>query len=148
MKDTKIKTNIEKLRKATNLLIQEKYTLVLYSDNDVFTSFKRGIRPLLEAYDSNKDYSSYVASDKVIGKGAAFLYILLQIKTIQTNVISRPALELLKKYNIMIKYNILVDNIFNHTKTDLCPMEKLTLVIDDPNIALEKMRIKLKELKD
>ena len=41
-------------------------TLVVFSENDCVSCSKRGVSPLLELYESGKDFSEYQAVDKVI----------------------------------------------------------------------------------
>lgn len=132
------------LEKAIQILNECKYTLVLVNGNNIETDTLRGVHPLLNRY--GKDYSAYSAADKVIGKGAALLYVLLKIKIVHTNIISEPALKVFKDNNIDIKYETLVPNIFNHFNTGFCPIEAVTKNIDNPIEALEVIKKKLKEL--
>ncbi len=134
-------TNLEKAKK---LLDEGSYTLVLVGDSKVETDTLRGVHPLLNRY--GKDYSEYSAADKVIGKGAALLYVLLKIKNIYCKTISKPALKVLEDNGISIIYDNLVDNIINHFKTGLCPIEQATMNIDDPKDAIPAIIAKLKEL--
>ena len=134
------------LEKAKLLLKENNYTLVLVSDKEVETDTLRGVRPLLNRY--GKDYSAYSAADKVIGKGAAFLYVLLQIKEVYAHVISKPALEVFESYKIPVVYDILTPNIDNHDKTGLFPIEMATLPISSPEEALPIIRKRLEELKE
>ena len=64
-------------------------------------------------------------ADKVVGKGAAALMVAGGVKSLYTDVISRPALALLSQSGIEVEYSQLVDNIINRTGTDICPVEKL-----------------------
>lgn len=66
-------------------------------------------------------------ADKVVGKGAAALMILGNINTIYAEVISLPALELLKKSSIKVSFGKLVPNIINRKGDGICPVERLCL---------------------
>lgn len=138
-------TNLEY---AKQVLKRENKTAVLYDGKEVITDTDRGIRPLLKLYNAKKDVSSFSAADKVVGKGAAFLYVLLKIKELHTGVISTPALEVLKKYGIPVSYDLEVEHIINHSKTGFCPIETAIMDIFDPLIALPVMIERLKTLKD
>lgn len=140
--------NKEIIKKASSLLEEGNYTLVLYNGKDFITSKARGVRPLLSLYDEGKDVHDYLAADKVIGKGAAFLYVLLNIKGIYSYVISKPALEVLQKAGIEVEYQNLVEHIYNHTHTGFCPIETAVIDIDDAKSSLEVIRKTLKTLKD
>lgn len=131
---------------AQKVLKDGGYTLVLYDGKEQITSNERGIKPLLELYGLGKDISGFCAADKVIGKAAAFMYVLLGIKEIYCDVISRPAIAVFEKYGINITYNTLCDYIINRTKTDMCPMEKTVKDINDAKIAHKAILEKLKEL--
>lgn len=132
------------LEKAKEILEKGKYTLVLADGDKVETDTLRGVHPLLNRL--GKDYSSYSAADKVIGKGAAFLYVLLRIKSVDCNIISKPALEVFERYGISIQYKDLVEHIFNHQKNGYCPIEEATAKANTPEEALPLIYQRLKEL--
>ena len=73
---------------------------------------------------------SYIA-DKVIGKAAAIIIVLSNVKMVYTKMISKQALELLEEFNIQIEYIDKVEYIENRDKTGLCPLEKLTMNINN-----------------
>ncbi|MDE6035579.1 MAG: DUF1893 domain-containing protein [Ruminococcus sp.] len=134
------------LEKSKEILRDGNYTLVAVSDTETLTSTDRGVKPLLEFIDDNKTLDKFSVADKVIGKAGALLYVLLQPSEIFTNVISRPALELLESNNIHIEYNVLTDAIINRTGTGFCPMESTVRDTADPVTALSLIREKLKSL--
>lgn len=136
-KDSLFKIAIDKLNK-------ENLTLCLYNGHDSYTSNKKGIIPLLELINQKRDFSTFISVDKVIGKAAAFLYIILNIKDIYCFIISKPALEIFDKYEINVRYETLVPNIRNRKNNGSCPMESLVLNINDPNEALNLL-IKMME---
>lgn len=111
------------LRKAKKLLDENDLTCALVSNAQTYTSVVRGIAPLIFCYRNKKIESSFSAADKVVGKGAAFLYVLLGAKEVFAKVISKPALEVLKKGGVCVTYDELVDYIKNRTKDGCCPME-------------------------
>ena len=135
------------LKKAKKLLLESEYTCVLCSDDDIKTSTKRGVAPLLQWLDEGKNLSGYTAADKVIGKGAAFLYVLLGIKEIYANVISRRALETLEKNNISVTYKTLAEAIRNRDNTGFCPIETAVSGITEPDAALAEIRKTINRLK-
>ena len=107
----------------------------------------RGVAPLLKWLDEGINLQGFSAADKVVGKGAAYLYILLEVKEIYANVISRPALDTLKKHNIPTSYAILTEAVKNRDNTGLCPIESAVMNIDNPHDALTAIRNKLELLK-
>ena len=127
--------------------IKAGYSCLLVKENEKFFSYKTGVKPLFVFLKSGKDFTSFLAYDKVVGKATAFLYILLKVKEVNALVISEPAYNLLKENNIKVEYSKKVENIINRKGDDLCPFEKLVLDINNPEIALEKITDHLKEFK-
>lgn len=134
------------LERAVELLNKNQLTFAAVSETENITSKQRGISPLLELLDNGKDLYDFSIADKVIGKAAAFLYILLNPKEISTVVISKPALKILKKSNIIVNYNTLTDAIRNRYNTGFCPMETAVMNTNDAHKALKLIRNRLLEL--
>ena len=77
--------------------------------------------------------------DKIVGKGAAALMILGEVKEIYAELISEHAVILLEKNNIKFSYGERVPFIENRFKTGLCPIEMLSVTSDEPKIIHEKI---------
>lgn len=136
------------LDKAKNVLSEGGYTCVICSDSDIKTSKQRGVAPLLEWLDRPGNLSGYSAADKVVGKGAAYLYILLGVSEVYADVISLPAYETLKRYNIPVTYKTMTEAVRNRDNTGFCPIETAVNEIDTPDKALTAIRKKLEEMKN
>ena len=121
-------------------------SLALVKNEKVYLSDLKGVKPLLDFLKNNVDLKGFSLADKVIGKGVAFLILKAKIKNVYTKIISKPALDLLIKNDIEVYYDLLVENIINRTKTDLCPIEKVVLEVNDVDIAYQKIINKLIEL--
>lgn len=134
------------LEKAKALLKGNGYTCVLCKGEMVISSYERGVKPLLGLFDSDTDVKGSSAADKVVGKAAAYLYVLIGIHKLYTDVISIPALEVLNRYDIHTEYSKAVNAIRNRTNTGFCPMETAVADINEPNEALIAIREKLKQL--
>lgn len=130
-------------QKAKDLLKSGDYTLVAVCDNEIITSRERGVKPLLKLLDSNINLKGYSAADKVIGKAAAFLYVLLETDEIYAKVISEPALDILTENHIKTEYEILAEAIRNRDNTGFCPMETAVMDIENADEALICIRNKL-----
>ncbi len=131
---------------AYAILCREGCTCVLTDGKTVHTSTQRGVRPLLELLDSGAKLQGFQAADKVVGRAAAMIYCLLGIQSLHALVISQGALEVLRQHGISVRYDALVSGIRNRASTGPCPMEQATAGIQDPLLALEAIRIRLKEL--
>ena len=119
---------------------------MLANEKITLSTKERGVKPLVKWLESSLDFHDFSAADKVIGKGAAFLYLLLGIKSIYAFVISTPALELLRERNVYVEYSQEVDNIINRQGTGICPFEEAVLPITDEKIAYQLIKEKMQSL--
>ena len=121
-------------------------TVCLVKGDNLFISQKRGVTPLLEFIESGFDFSNYSVADKIVGKAAAFLYAYLGVKEVYAEVLSKEAIPVFEKYNILFEYNILTDNIINRKGTGLCPMEEAVLNCSSKEDAILAIYRKVKAL--
>ena len=80
-------------------------------------------------------------ADRVIGRGAALLLVLGKVERVYASLISSQAVEVFQEAGIRVDYDKMVPNIINRDGTDMCPVEKLTMNISDP----EKAFVNIKE---
>ena len=125
------------LQQAKSCLQEGHFTCVLADGKHVLTTTERGIQPLRHWLQSGQSFENYVAADRVVGKAAAFLYVLLGVRAVYAEIVSVPAAEVLNHYGIQLSYEKQVDAIRNRTGDGFCPMEQSVRMIDDPNHALE-----------
>ena len=138
---------IEPLERAKSLLKSTDSTLCVVSGDDVFTSQERGVKPLLFLLKEKKELLKGASvADKVIGKAAALLMVLGEIKEVHTLIISEPAVKVFEKHNIPCFYDKKVTRIVNRTGDGLCPMETLCLNIDNPQEAMTKIIEKISKM--
>ena len=123
------------MEQAKTLLIEQQLTCVVLCETHTYTSMQRGIAPLIQWLKEGVDMQGAYVADKVVGKAAAYLYVLLGVREVYAAVLSRPALDVLERYNIGTVYDMLVQAIRNRTDTGFCPMETAVLDIDDANEA-------------
>lgn len=134
------------LERAKTILNQGGYSCVMCSDSDTLYAEKRGVAPLLEWLDSGMDLSAFSAADKVVGKAAAMLYILMNVKQVYAQVISDGAVEAFKKYKVIYFCDTSVNKIRNRDNTGFCPMEEAVRNISNPIEAKAAIEEKLKQL--
>ena len=132
--------------KAKKILEDEELTLVNIKDTTVYKSVERGVLPLLDFIDKNVELDGFCVADKVVGAGAAFLYILLGVDEIYAKVISTRAEELLKSNGISVTFGMLVNEIRNRAGSDRCPIEAVVEGIFEPDEALLAIRKRLSEM--
>lgn len=134
------------LAAARKLLETGTCTCVACKDGVAYTSAERGIGSLVNWIEGDTDLSGFSVADKVIGKGAAMLFVLLGVKEVYAPVMSEPARSVLQAHGITSHCASLVPSIRNRTDTGRCPMEEAVLDIEDPHEALEVIRKKREEL--
>ena len=137
---------MHELHHAIELLHAGSYTCVLCREGDVVADHRRGIRPLMELWESGNSYAGYSAADKVVGKAAAFMYCLLGVHALYAGILSQPALEVLERAGIPVEYGTLVPAIRNRTGDGFCPMETAVREITDAADAPEAIRDALRML--
>lgn len=136
------------LIKARSLLKNGVYTCVLCKGEEIITSSQRGVKPLVEWIENHKNTIGFSAADKVVGKAAALLYVLLGVKEVYAPVMSEGAIHILEKYDIPPIYDISVKGIMNRMGTGICPMEQAVEGIETPKQALEEIKITLLRLQN
>ncbi len=135
------------LERAKKLLEEGKYTLVLVKGEEVITSFERGVKPLLGLLDGERDVRGFTAADRVVGKAAAFLYVLLGVKAVYADVLSTLAEGILLGHGMAVEGQTRTERIINRAGDGLCPMESAVENISDPREAYRAIKAKLQELK-
>ena len=128
------------LEQAKSTLISSASTIAVVSNGEVFTSQERGVKPLLHLLTEKKGFLKGASvADKVIGKAAALLMVLGEIKEVHTLIISEPAIKVFEKHNIPCFYDKKVTRIVNHAGDGLCPMETLCLDVENPQEAFDRI---------
>ena len=136
----------ENLNNARRILESGDHTCVLCKGDTVLADDRRGIRPLLTFHRSDYDLHGFSAADKVVGKAAAFMYLLLGVEAVYAAIISTPARQVLEQGGIALSYGSEVSAIRNRTGDGFCPMEAAVWDMDDPHAALSAIEEALSKL--
>jgi len=114
------------MEKLIKILHEGNYSCVVENYDETHTFTQRGVADL---YDMVKNKPGFLKNariaDKIIGKGAAALMILGEVKEIYADVISLSALILIREAGVKVDYDRVVAFIQNRDKTDWCPLEKI-----------------------
>jgi uncharacterized protein DUF1893 len=107
---------------------ENEFSLILRDcEKVIFTSKKRGLRPLLECvveWSGRVDNTSL--ADKVVGIAAARLIVRSKmISSVTAGVISRGALKYLSDHSIPAEWREETDAILRGDGKGICPMEEL-----------------------
>lgn len=136
----------QSIQSAKYLLAEDTATCVVLKNNTIIkTQYGRGVAPILELYESGVLKDAYIV-DKIIGKAAAMILTLGGIKGCYAKVISRGALTWFESQSVEVQYDTIVDTIQNRTGDGMCPMEQVTLPLNDANKALIAVKRRLEEL--
>ena len=136
----------QNLKNALELLNSGDYTCVVCRDDIVYTTNQRGVAPLLTWLDNGTNLEGFSAADRVVGRGAAFLYCLLKVRAVYARVMSHPAAQVLQNHGILAEAENYVEGIINRSGTGPCPFEAAVLEIRDPQEALTAIRDTRKNL--
>lgn len=134
------------LERAKESLFSGEFTCVLCKNAQMHTSTMRGVKPLVTWVQGKENFQAFSAADKVVGKATAFLYVLLGVKEVYARVISKSALQVLQKRNVVVEYDTLVENIINRKGDGICPFEKAVLTIEDEKEAFERILAKVQSM--
>ena len=138
--------SIERIQKARAYL-NEGYTCALIQGDEVLLSRERGVAPLLAWLEQGSPCRNAVAADKVVGKAAAYLYVLLGVAFVHANILSESAAQVLKRFGVEYSYLQLVTAIRNRKGDGFCPMEQAVWDIDDPQTAHARIIVALQALR-
>jgi len=132
------------LEKARELLHDGNYgKCVLYSGEIFHTSNGQGISPMLEFLTAGLELKGFSAADTVAGKATALLFAYAGVSALYADVMSKSAVDVLRRFGIRFVYEELTEQINNRTGDDMCPMERAVMNIDEPEEAFKILREKL-----
>lgn len=121
-------------------------TFALVGGDKVITCNRRGIAPLLEFAESGKILSGFSVADKIVGKAAAMLYVLMGAEEVYAEVMSRAADGVFARFGVAHSCETLVDFIVNRRGDGVCPMENAVKDITQPAQVVPVLRATLNAL--
>ena len=117
------------------------YSCVIRNGETLRTFTQRGVADLYHLLTTDAPFllGSSIA-DKVVGKGAAALMVKGGVVRVHADVISAPALALLKESGVAVSYAEVVEGIRNRAGTDMCPVEKRCLPLENVDEMVGEIR--------
>ncbi|MGB9666157.1 MAG: DUF1893 domain-containing protein [Candidatus Cryosericum sp.] len=105
----------------------------------VYRSSGRGIADLLQviATQSGTELQSLDWGDKLIGRAAALLFVLLRPASVFGLTMSAAAEDVLRQAGVSFAHDEVIPEIRNRDNTGPCPMEAATVGVTDPVLALQ-----------
>jgi len=111
---------------VVDLLRAGGHSLVVANNGEVRTFDGRGVADLHALLNRDSEFCRGAEiADKVVGKGAAALMVAGGVGKVFAEVVSTPALRLLKEAGVDVSFGYEVPNIINRKGDDICPVEKL-----------------------
>ncbi len=138
---------LEKIEFVRKRLTEGNFTCVLHIRGEEYTSFERGVKPILGFLKSEISFRGAIAADKTVGAGAAYLYCLLGVRAVWANVISEAAAEVLTKEGIAVFFGERVPYIINRQVDGKCPIESAVADATSPQHAYELILAALEALR-
>ncbi len=125
---------MENWKNKLKQLEQEGLSIIIEKNGEtIFQSYDPMLKPLFTCLKEKKDLlKDSIVYDKIVGRAAANLCIIGQVKEIYTPLTSESALKVLKEHNITIQTLKTIPLIKNKDNTDICPMEKLAMSCKSP----------------
>ncbi len=118
-----------------------KTCFILRDGEIIFSSSERGVKPIMDFYNEfGTSKTPLTIVDKIMGKGAIVLAILVGAKSIVTPTMSKDALTLVKEYNLEYYTKNIVPYIINRTNDGRCPIESSVLSIDSIEDGYHKIK--------
>lgn len=134
------------LEQAKILLEENNYTCVLCKDGQTCTSTERGVKPLLKWVESRQNFKGFCAADRIVGKAAALLYVLLGVHMVFAEVMSEDGIDTLERHGITPLCGTSVKEIRNRMNTGMCPMEEAVKEITDPKEGLYALKKRIEQM--
>ncbi|MBE5747921.1 MAG: DUF1893 domain-containing protein [Clostridiales bacterium] len=122
-------------------------TCAIVGEKVVLRSKERGVKPLMTWLGAGENCVGAVAADKVVGKAAAYLYVLLGVAEVHAKVLSEMAEEVFVRFGIAYTFAERVGAIRNRTNTGFCPMEQAVLEVDNPKRAYTVLNERINTIK-
>lgn len=116
--------NDDWLRAQRELSAHDELGCVACRGDETLTGTGRGVKPLLAWLAAGQRLDGFSASDRVIGKAAAMLYIQLGAVAVRGHVMSEAGLAMLQAHHVEAAYDELVPMIRNRANTGMCPIEQ------------------------
>lgn len=124
---------MKKMNDIIDLLHNSGCSCVVANNKKIRTFNSRGVKDLYDLLNTDAGFLKGASvADKVVGKAAASLMILGGIGELYTDLISTPALRMLKNNGIKTSFGMEVPVILNRNQSDWCPLEIICHQGDSP----------------
>lgn len=123
------------------------HSICLCKDGNCLYSDQRGVAPMMGFIAEGVNLAGYAVADLVVGKAAAMLFVKCGIKEAYAKTLSRSGRAVLEQCGIPYAYETLTEQIINRAGTDICPMEKALLGVENAEEAYLALKETLRKMK-
>ena len=130
-------------------LYSDQLTLVIVKDRQVlFRTDAHRISGLIHAIDAlGITLKGSSLADRVAGKALALLCVYAGIQRVYAEVLSKKAQALFKENNVDCDWKLLVENVLDPSKTEVCPFERAAEGLSDPKTSYAVFKSLLQKMK-
>lgn len=121
-------------------LLSGDVTAVLIRGREEIISRDKGIKFLFTLASEGKTYEGGSIADKIIGKAAAYLLVMLCIKNVYAPIMTNEAAEIFEKHKINYSYIKLTDVIIGRDGKKPCIMEQAVKSAKTPVEAYNRIK--------
>ena len=135
------------LEKAKEIFYSGNYSFVLVKNEDIISSSQKGIMQIVELIESGKDFTDYSLCDRIAGRAAAFLYILLGVKEVHSVKMTKLATNILDRAEIKFSADEYIEKVLPYVQTDFLFEEIANLklkILSNGGLTVEKIVKKIK----
>ncbi len=124
-------------------------SLVVQNGGRVTEYTQHGVRDLYDLVTTRPEVlrGAHVA-DKIIGKGAAALMVAGGVRSATTHTVTTPALKMLRKAGVKVRYGREIPYVENKKKTGQCPLDERLQAVDNPAKAMPVIEQFIRDLND
>ena len=128
------------MEEAIMLIRSGKASCIVIKDGKILRKLNgRGIGPVIALYEEGIINNAEVV-DKIIGKAAAMILVLGNVKKVYGEIMSKEAEKYLRAHHIEVDYGRCIDVINSREGNGICPMERAVMTIDEPLEALQVLK--------
>ncbi len=131
------------LEKAKEIFYQENCTFVLVKGDDIIKSTEHALTPLVKLAEGEKDFTDYSICDRIAGRAASFLYVLLGLKEVYAVKMAKLAVQILDRAEIKFETDEYIETILDANMKDIDKSEQAVVKSGSAVKALEDLKAAL-----
>lgn len=131
---------MENIDIAKDEFSKDDYSFVLAGEGKVISSKEKGLKTIVDLVDSGDDFSEFSICDKICGRAAAFLYVLLGVEAVHAKKMAKLAIQILDRAEIKYTYDELIETVLDSQMKEIDPVELSVLRSGSPVQAIKDIK--------